>query len=295
MNGKKVLAVIFSVLVIFSLSSCKGNEDASVTQESTTVFNDVTNQNVAESVFNTTSQYYIEETSQFSSSVGSNILTEAVADTTSTKIENTTTQVYDDPSQWSKERIVEEYKKAAKQSDSTAKSTQTITLKEIKVNNGEHDNVFSFIKPIIGKFLESNSTEKEGITGGFEALAPQDVNTAKAYKSGENIVIEMLMVEQTSGAKEDAFSGSVGHAITAVGDISSVVADLDKAGLPLEISEEETEIFYTNPVVNVVIDNNGNIISGTWSYTVEIKMDNFKAFGKNVETASIVMENTITV
>ena len=194
-----------------------------------------------------------------------------------------------------KKRIVEEYKKAAKKSNSTVKSTQSIVIKKISVNDGEHENVMSFITSIIAKFLESNSTEKDGITGGYENLVPQDVNSAKAYKSGNDTVIEMLMVEQTSGAKEDALSGSVGHAITTVGDIDEVVKDLADRGLPLELSEEDTKIYYTNPVVKVTINDNNQIVSGTWSYTVEISMNNFKAFGQNVAKASIIMENTITV
>ena len=315
MDCKRVLAVILSVVAVVSLSACKEKEEASsVIQESTTGFNNVINETVAESVsnteavvFNTTSEYYIQETSQASLPVESNASTEIFAENTSaiTEIETntetetivvaTTSEAYDDPCEWATERIVEEYKKAAKESYSTAISTQSITLKEININNGEHDNAISFIKPIIAKFIESNSSEKEGITGGFDSLVPQDVASAKAYKNGNDTVIEMLMVEQTSGAKEDAFSGSVGHAITTVGDISEVVKDLENMGLPLELSEEDTKIYYTNPSVKVVIDNNGKIISGTWSYTVEISMNNFKAFGKNVDKASIVMENTITV
>ncbi len=293
MNGKKVLAVMFSLIMVLSLTACKGNDDTSVTQESTTVFYNVVDETVAESVLNTevvvsnpASEYYVQETTQSSSSEGTTLSAETAV---------TTTEVYDDPCEWSKERIVEEYKKAARKSNSTAKSTQRIALKEININNGEHDNEISLIKPIIAKFLESNSTEKEGITGGFENLIPQDVSSAKAYKSGNDIIIEMFMVEQTSGAKDDALSGSVGHAITTVGDISEVVKDLADMGLSLELSEEDTKIYYTNPSLKVNVNDNGEIISGTWSYTVEISMNNFKAFGKNVDKASIVMENTIIV
>ena len=153
----------------------------------------------------------------------------------------------------------------------------------------------SFIKSIIGAFLEFNSTTKDGITGGYENLIPGDVSSAKAYKSGNDTVIEMVMVEQISGVKEDALSGSVGHAITAVGDIGVVVDDLADRGLPLELSEEDTRIYYTDPVVKVTINENGEIISGSWSYTVEISMNNFKAFGKDVRKASIIMENMLTV
>ncbi len=293
MFGKRVFATVLSVLMIFSLSACKGEEDSSPTQESTTVISNYTDETVSESVLNTeaampesTSEYFVQESIQASVSE---------ATTTAAETETVATEPFDDPAEWSKKRIVEEYKKAARKSHPTVKSTQSISIKKMSVNDGEYENVMSFIKTIISKFLESNSTEKDGITGGFENLVPKDVNTAKAYKSGNDTVIEMLMVEQVSGPKEDAFSGSVGHAITAVGDIDEVVKDLSDRGLPLELSEEDTKIYYTNPVVKVVINENGEIINGTWSYTVEISMNNFKAFGQTVEKASIVMENTLTV
>lgn len=293
MNYKKILAVILSLLVVFSLTACKGNEDTPVTQESTTLFNNVTNETVPNSVLNTeavtvnaTTDTTVAEQTQATTQeeISTYISTEAIP-----------TQSSDDPSGWSTERIVEEYKKAASKSSQTAKSSQLITLKDISINNGEYDKAISFVIPIIGKFLESNSTEKEGITGGFENLVPGDVSSAKAYKNGNDTVIEMVMVEQTSGPKDDALSGSVGHAITAVGDISLVIKDLADKGLPLELSEEETTIYYTNPTVKVTLNDNGEIISGTWNYTVKICMNNFKAFGQNVEKATITMDNTITV
>ena len=105
----------------------------------------------------------------------------------------------------------------------------------------------------------------------------------------------MTMKNQISGPKEDALSGSVGHAITAVGDIGSVTNQLKDLGLPLEISDDETKIIFTNPTVKVKIDSNGIIVNGTWQYTVEIRLDNYKVFGKDVETTSIVMLNTLTL
>ena len=265
----------------------------SVTQESTTIFNEVVYETVSESFFyteaipsDTTTELYVQESTQ---------PTYFETSTIPMQTEITTTEEYDDPANWSTQKIVEEYKKAAKKSNSTAKSIQKITIKEMSVNDGEYESTMSFIKTIISKFLESNSTEKDGITGGFENSVSKDVSSAKAYKSGTDTIIEMTMVEQTSGPKEDALSGSVGHAITAVGDISVVVKDLSDRGLPLELSEDDTKIYYTNPVVRVTINENGEITSGTWSYTVEISMNNFKAFGQNVEKAKIVMDNTITV
>ena len=213
----------------------------------------------------------------------------------SVTIQTATSADIADPSAWSIEQIIEAYKDSAKKSDSKAKSEQSISLKSISVNNGEYEGLFEFITPIMSKLLANNSTEKDGITGGYKNLSVSDVASAKAYKVGNNIAIEMVMKDQISGAKEDALSGSVGHAITAVGDISVVTQQLTDLGLPLEISEKDTKIYYTKPVVKVLVDKNGEIINGTWSYTVEISLNNYKAFGKTVNTTSVIMDNTITV
>lgn len=201
----------------------------------------------------------------------------------------------DDPSVWTKAKIVDVYKKAAEKSNMTAKSKQTITLSDISVNNGEFKGVFQFVKPIISKLLANNSTEINGITGGYKNLVESDVNKAKAYKVGNNTAIEMVMLEQTDGAHGDALSGTVGHAISVVGDIGVVTDQLKDLGLPIEISDEHTSIYYTNPVVKVLIDSDGKIINGTWSYTVEIKLNNYNVGGTTVDTTSVVLNNVITV
>lgn len=296
MNFKKFAAITLSLITVLSLTSCKEKEPTA--KESTTVSTDAVSETVAQNVLNTeaavlntTAVPSSQQSSQPASSEATSTSTES---STSPNTEKETSAPYDDPAEWSKERIVEEYKKAAKSSQASATSSQSITLKNISINNGEYDSAISMVKPIIAKFIESNSTEIDGITGGFENLTVQDVKSAKAYANSDGTVIEMNMVEQTSGAKEDPLSGSVGHAITAVGDISQVTGDLADMGLPLELSEKDTKIYYTDPVVKVVI-NDGKIVSGTWSYTVEICMNNMKAFGKTVEKASITMDNTITL
>ncbi len=199
------------------------------------------------------------------------------------------------PAEWTKAQIVDAYKKAAAKSNATAKSDQVITLTKISVNNGEHQNVMDFITPIMSKLLSNNSKETDGITGGFNNLTEADIASAKAYKNGSALVIEMQMNKQTAGINEDAKSGSVGHAITAVGDISVVTKQLKDLGIPLELNEKQTKIHYTNPTVKVVIGPDGKIVNGTWQYTVEIRMDNYTAFGKVVDTTSVIMKNVITV
>ena len=192
------------------------------------------------------------------------------------------------------EQIIDLYKAAAAKSGSV-RTAQNINLTDISINNGQYEGVLDFVTPIMAKLIANNTEDKDGITGGFADLTASDVKSAKAYKSGNNTVVELVMKEQTSGARENALSGSVGHAITAVGDIGVVVDELTELGLPMEISDKNTHIYYTNPTVKVVIDSSGKIINGTWRYTVEIRLDNYKVFGKDVQTTSVVMDNILTV
>ena len=293
MISKKIFAAVFAMTLVFLLTSCKGENTNDLSQESTTAYYNIVSENgvagdlATEAV--TGNDSVVTET--VNQSVSQTTSAEATA--SSMQAENITTEIYDETQDWTTEKIVEEYKNAARKSNSTAKTSQKIDLKKISLNNGEYDKFFSVVMPIISKFLDSNSTEKVGITGGFENLVPEDVSSARAYKENGNIVLEMQMADQVSGPKEDALSGSVGHAITAVGDISIVINDLSDRGLPLELSEEDTSIHYTNATVKVAINSNGEIVSGMWRYTVDIRMNNFKAFGKNLEKASVLMDNII--
>ncbi len=217
------------------------------------------------------------------------------AETTLLPSDETTTVSADDPAMWSVAQTVEVYKNAAIKTNSSATSVRNISLKGISINNGQFEGALNLVTPIMAKIIAKNSEEVPGITGGFTKLSEADVGTAKAYKSGENTVIEMTMRKQTDGARGDMNGGSVGHAMSVVGDISIVVQQLKDFGLPLELSEKDTKIYYTNPVFKVVVGADGKIVKGTWSYTVEISMNNYKAFGQTVANTSVIMDNVITL
>ena len=173
-----------------------------------------------------------------------------------------------------------------------------MTMTDLVVNNGDGlIGVFvEMVTPLFKSTLEKNSTEFDGITGGYEKLSPSDVRTAKAYKSGNYTVIEMTMNNQVAGPAESDKSGSVGHAITVVGDISAVTKQITNLGFPLDINEKETRIYYTKPTVKVVINEDGKIINGTWQYTVEISLKNYTVLKNvHVDSTSILMVNTLSV
>lgn len=281
---KKFFAFILSLVMIASLSACgKDTPDTpsdintSTSEKSTdTVIQDETTSSTTEAddtSSTTTTQPSVTDKSE-----------------EPTVPANAPTQKPDNPADWTKAQIVEAYKAAARKTHSSVKSQHRIEMKEVLVNGKE----IGFVVPIMSAFLKSNETDKNGITGGYDQLTAADVASARAYKNGSSLIIEMTMNKQTSGASEDANSGCVGHAITTVGDIGTVAKQLEDK-LPLELNDKETRIYYTNPTVKVVIDPNGKIVNGTWQYTVDIRLNNYKAFGQPVDSTSVVMKNTLTV
>ena len=269
--------------MIFSFTACQDDADViSHTEVSTQSSTEVYSENTSDNKFETAVSDSVDKTQT--------AISPSVISTTALLNNN-----IDSPSAWSKAKIVEIYKAVAAKSNANVKSEQSIALSDVSINNGEYSGVIDFVKPIMTKLLSNNSTEKDGITGGYTNLVESDVYEAKAYAVGDKTAIEMVMREQTDGADADALSGTVGHAISVVGDISIVTKQLNDLGLPIEISKENTTIYYTNPVVKVLIDSNGKILNGTWQYTVHIKLDNYKVGNSTVKTTSVIMDNIITV
>ncbi len=192
------------------------------------------------------------------------------------------TQIPADPSQWSKSQIVEAYKSAAGRTHNNVTSHQVMTMAELQVPD-INETLVNFAKGVMDDTLKKNSVDIKGITGGHQNLVASDVYAARAYKSGNYTVIEMIMVEQTDGANGDMYSGTVGHAISVVGPVDNVVAQF--AGqMTVSLPDENVKLTYKNPTLKVLIDGNGNIVNGTWSYVVDVDLKDFKigAMGINV-------------
>ena len=278
MKLKKLTAIILSCFMIIGISACKNDEKTDGTT-------DFTNADITEEI---TSDVGGEEVSV------PDVKTETT-EALSESVSETTAVISENIAQWTKAQIVEAYKNAAAKTHSSVTSQHTVEITKIAVNGEELGGAFDFVKGIISTFISDNSEDTKGITGGYKNLTESDVASAKAYKVEKNTVIEMVMKNQTDGAKTNAHSGSVGHAIDVVGDINTLTSELTELGLPIEISAESTTIHYTNPVIKAVIDENGKIIKGTWSYTIDIRLRDYKVFGADVQSSDIVMNNVITV
>lgn len=200
-----------------------------------------------------------------------------------------------DPAEWTKEEVVYFYKAAAQRSTS-AKSTQTMAMNNgmnVQLNNGALEFLIGLAEPIIKTVLKNNTLEFDGITGGYNSLVPSDAQTAKAYKEGNYTVIEMVMVEQVDNAYGDTFKGTVGHAISVVGNITAVTEQFPDWTVTFDTAF--IELRYVNPVVKVRINQDGIIEKGTWSYVVDVEVKDLYIESVCVEHATTKIDYVITV
>ena len=201
----------------------------------------------------------------------------------------------DDPSTWTKEQIVEYYKNAAINSKDKVKSVEYKNLSEMVVNDGDGflGKLVEMITPFLISALEDSQTEFDGITGGYENLVPDDVQSAKAYKSGEYVVVEMTMKEQIDGAHGDRYSGTVGHAISVVGDLAVVTEALPQFNIDFE--NANVKLHYKNPKLKVRINKDGVIEKGTWSYVTYVTIENLYVGAKRIPLSATVKSGYGTV
>lgn len=275
---KKTIAIFMALLMLFCFASCK---DESTAEETTT---DSYTQQITENVTQDSGEK------------------EALADTVTESAEATTDTVTataisaeTDPSKWTDEEIVAFYKAAAAKSKTKVKSTEYKNLREMVVNDGDGfiGTLVEIVTPFLVTALEDSQVEFDGITGGYDKLEVTDASSMKAYKSGNYTVIEMTMKDQIDGAHGERYSGTVGHAISVVGDL----AEVEKALPMLDIGFDEAvfRLHYKNAKLKVKINENGIIEKGTWSYEIYITASNLYVGGKRLPLSATVESGYGTV
>lgn len=264
---KKIISVLLSVTMLIFFASCQNNKEAETTSQQNT---------------ETSTHTILTDAETSTESVSETITETESSSVTSASQPNTETTVDEnDPSKWSDEEVVEFYKTAASKSQNRTKSVKKMTLKELTVNDGDGalGGFIDFCMPFFIAALEKNSTEFDGITGGYKNLVVSDTTSVKAYKDGDYTVVEIKMKEQTDGAHGEEKSGTVGHAISVVGDLAVVQAEFPK--LDIGFDDADISLKYSNPKLKVKINKDGIIESGEWSYTVCINIENLRIDVKN--------------
>jgi hypothetical protein len=280
---KKVLALITALTMLVSFTACGKNTE----KETTTVPDSPSYSQTPEAdIPEETTEAALPDNTE---ATETSDVAEETTDTVSTVYKAA------DPSQWTAEEIVEFYKNAAAKSNPTAKSSQVMVLNKLIINNGEGALGFftKILEPAIRSVVQKNALEFDGITGGFHDLSVSDTKSVKAYKSGEYTVVEMTLRNQTDDIHANEHEGTVGHAISVLGDIGRVIAEFPQFNV--DLSNAKIDVHYVNAFVKVKINKNGIIEKGTWQYTCDPDINNVKISGINVHTADAEIDYIITV
>ena len=287
---KKAIAILMSLLMLIALTSCKDNEHSDAPESSS-----VSETQNAETPETTESTSYDDMQAVEAPEKAENSTEILIDEPASSADVSESTTAPSDPSEWTKEEIVEFYKNAAEKSNKTAKSTQIMVLNELIINDGDGALGFfiKILEPAIASVIEKNAFEFDGITGGFANLEASDAKNVKAYKSGKYTVIEMTMNNQTDGIYADAYAGSVGHAITVLGDVSKAVAEFPQ--FKVDFENADIKVNYVNATVRVRINSNGIIEKGTWKYTCDPEIRHLDISGIMIDKADAKIDYIITV
>lgn len=280
---KKTLALLTALTILVSFTACgEKTEEKSTTTPDSTSYSQTPEADIAEE----TTEALISE---------STVVETSDVSTGTTNESSTAIQASADPSQWSKEEIVDFYKNAATKSNPNAKSSQVMVLNKLIINNGEGALGFftKILEPAIRSVIKKNALEFDGIAGGFHALSVNDTKSVKAYKSGEYTVVEMTLKNQTDDIHANEYEGTVGHGISVLGDISKVIAEFPQ--FDVDLSNAKIDIHYVNASLKVKINKDGIIEKGTWQYTCDPDINNVKISGINVHTAEAEIDYIITV
>lgn len=280
---KKIFALLMAFVMLFSLASCNNNPQNSVESDEVTSYSEMTEiSDNTDETENAVSADDDANTSEISSAVNEPELSSALKNAT-------------DPSEWTKEEIIDFYKKAAEKTNPKAKSTQVMNLTELIINDGDGALGFfiKILEPAIASVIKKNAFDFDGITGGFANLAVSDAKSIKAYKSGNYTVVEMTMKEQTDDIHADAYAGTVGHAITVLGDISKVLAEFPQFNVDVE--NANIAVHYVNATVKVKINKDGIIEKGTWKYTCDPEISHLDISGIMIDKADAKIDYIITV
>lgn len=269
MNKKlmRFAALLLAAAMLFSFSACRTNDDGS---ESSTDESSVTDAaNVSESAIETTEPNTAEPTTESRTATRSN-----ASGGTKTEAVN----VYKELNSTNTSRVLQYYK-AAVANTRIIDATQYMSMKRVDYTprNSLQKGMLTVFTGIASAALAANSKAVTTIPGKYKQIKASDLISANAVAYGNYTIVTLnVRMQQDDQNTKDAHQGPVGRTVGTVGNLDRVFEAMPS--VKVDCSKGSITLKYDDCKVVVKIDNgSGSIVSGTWSYTVDVDIDNIYA------------------
>lgn len=269
MNKKlmRFAAALLAAAMLFSFSACRTDDDGS---ESSTDEPSVTDAgNIHEESTDSAELTTAEPTTESRTAMRSNV-------SGGTKTE--TVNVYKGLNSTNTSRVLQYYKAAAANTR-TIDATQYMSMKRVDYTprNSFQKGMLTVFTGIASAALAANSKAVTTIPGKYKQIKASDLISANAVAYGNYTIVTLnVRMQQDDQNTKDAHQGSVGRTVGTVGNLDRVFDEMPS--IKVDCSKGSITLRYDDCKVVVKIDNvSGTIVSGTWSYTVDIDVDNIYA------------------
>lgn len=269
MNKKlmRFAAALLAAAMLFSFSACRTNDDGS---ESSTDEPSVTDAgNIHEESTDSAELTTAEPTTESRTATRSNV-------SGGTKTE--TVNVYKGLNSTNTSRVLQYYKAAAANTR-TIDATQYMSMKRVDYTprNSFQKGMLTVFTGIASAALAANSKAVTTIPGKYKQIKASDLISANAVAYGNYTIVTLnVRMQQDDQNTKDAHQGPVGRTVGTVGNLDRVFEAMPS--VKVDCSKGSITLRYDDCKVVVKIDNvSGTIVSGTWSYTVDIDVDNIYA------------------
>lgn len=269
MNKKlmRFAAALLAAAMLFSFSACRTDDDGS---ESSTDEPSVTDAgNIHEESTDSAELTTAEPTTDSRTTTRSNV-------SGGTKTE--TVNVYKGLNSTNTSRVLKYYKAAAANTK-TIDATQYMSMKRVDYTprNSFQKGMLTVFTGIASAALAANSKAVTTIPGKYKQIKASDLISANAVAYGNYTIVTLnVRMQQDDQNTKDAHQGPVGRTVGTVGNLDRVFDEMPS--IKVDCSKGSITLRYDDCKVVVKIDNvSGTIVSGTWSYTVDIDVDNIYA------------------
>lgn len=265
----RVAAAVLAAILLFSFSACKKDDsdsDSSTEEPSVTVDSDTVTESTKPEGESTTGE---------STTVGPRPSAQTGSSGT-TKPE--AINVYSGLNSTNTSKVLRYYKAAAANTKSID-ATQLMSIKRVDYTprNSFQKGMLSLFTGIASAALAANSTPVNEVPGVPDEIKSSDLISANAVAYGNYTIVTLnVRTQQDDQNTKDAHRGPVGRTVGTVGNLDRVFDEMPS--IKVDTSKGNITLRYDDCKVVVKIDNvSGTIVSGTWSYTVDIDVDNIYA------------------